>query len=78
MMCAMCLGFFCNYDISQLIEMLNISVLSCAYFYVGGNSFPFWPFPGARQHFRVCSNTTPDVVFADSILILWLIMVSQG
>lgn len=46
MMCAICLGFLCNYDISQLIEMLDISILSCAYFYVGGNSFPFRLFPG--------------------------------
>lgn len=53
MMCAICLGFFCNYDISQLIEMLDISIFSCAYFYVGGNSFPFRLFPEARHHFRV-------------------------
>lgn len=70
MMCALCLGFFCNYDISKLIEMLDISILSFAYFYVGGNSLPFRLFPVARHQFRVCSNPAPDVFSADSILML--------
>lgn len=75
MMWAICLGFFCNYDISQLIEMLDISILTCMYFYVAGNSFPFRLFPGARHHLRVCWDQIPDVFSADSILILQPIIV---
>lgn len=77
-MCAISLGFFCNYDIIQFIEMLDISILSCVYFSVGDNSFPLRLFPGARHHVRVCSNQTPGVFSADNILILKPIIVSNG